>query len=187
MQVPLQITIRDIPHSPAVEKQIMKWSDKLEQYSSHIISCRVVVEFANKNHQNGKLYQTNIDVTLPKQVELISSKQHENMYQSIHEAFFCMLRQIDKAMGKMSGETKSHPVPLHGTVARIFGYDDFGFIETSNGTEYYFNSGNVSHPSFDKLNVGDVVEFIEKVGFEGPQAHRVKLVRREQEKLRAYG
>jgi len=43
MQLPLQISFRDIPPSAAVEAKIRERADKLERYYDRINGCRVVI------------------------------------------------------------------------------------------------------------------------------------------------
>ncbi len=45
----LQITIRDVPHSEALENHIRQKAEKLETFYPHIIGCRVVVEIPHKH------------------------------------------------------------------------------------------------------------------------------------------
>ena len=41
-------------------------------------------------------------------------------------------------------------------------FEDFGFIEDAEGTEYYFNASNLTHVNnFSKLSVGNHVRFID--------------------------
>lgn len=180
MQVPIQITIRDIPHSKAIEAHLFEKAQKLNQFSDKIIACNIVVEQIQKHQHTGKLYNTRIYVSLPRKVELaINHNQDENLYLSIHRAFDGMIRKIEDAMKKMQGDVKVHDDILEGKVVRLFRADDFGFIEDWVGNEYYFNSSNVAHPSFSQLQVGEQVRFIERLGDEGPQAHRVKIKHRQ--------
>jgi len=51
--------------------------------------------------------------------------------------------------------------------------EGYGFIETSDGRELYFSRDNVVHPLFEHLEPGTVVQFIEEMAAEGPQAKRV--------------
>ncbi|MBI5783090.1 MAG: HPF/RaiA family ribosome-associated protein, partial [Gammaproteobacteria bacterium] len=44
MQIPLQITLKDMPQSEAVESRIREKAEKLNRFHERIISCRVVVE-----------------------------------------------------------------------------------------------------------------------------------------------
>jgi cold shock CspA family protein len=67
---------------------------------------------------------------------------------------------------------KAHELPAHGRVARLF-EKGYGFIETSDGRELYFDRSNVIDPSFEQLQVGTEVQFLEEMGSEGLQAKRV--------------
>ena len=44
MQVPVQITFRDIPSSDAIEARIHEETEKLEKIYDNITSCRVIIE-----------------------------------------------------------------------------------------------------------------------------------------------
>ena len=100
MQVPLEITFRDAPHSEAVKEHVNEKVHKLEKFSSDIISCHVVLDHENKNQQTGTLYSVHITMTLPR-TELVSSHtSEENMYVAIRDAFNKVLRQLEKSVGK---------------------------------------------------------------------------------------
>jgi len=60
-------------------------------------------------------------------------------------------------------------------VARLFPEEGFGFIGTPDGDELYFSRDNVSHPDFDKLEIGSEVQFLEEAAAEGLQAKRVSV------------
>ena len=64
MQIPLQITFRDMKQSDAVEKAVREKAEKLEQFAE-IMSCRVVVQMINKHQHKGTLYHISADITVP--------------------------------------------------------------------------------------------------------------------------
>lgn len=170
-----QITFRDIPHSEAVKTHIDEKIEKLSQFSDRIISCHVVVELANKRKHQGNLHNIRLTVTVPGK-ELISKyNEREDLYVSIRDAFEDMVRQLETYEEHLRGEVKNHQTALlSGKIARLFNGDGFGFIESLDGTEFYFNAGHVINPSFDKLNVGMPVQFVEHNDVNGLQARRVK-------------
>ena len=174
MQVPLQITIRDVEHSEFIEQKIRKKAKKLTSLSDQIIACHVVVEVTQDHKHKGKLYNVRINLTIPGKELVVNHNSQENLYVSIRDAFNDMIRRLEEATSKLQGEVKTHPDLMQGQIARIFKEDDFGFITTVNGEEYYFNADNVPHNRFRKLEVGMEVNFIESMGDEGPQAHRVR-------------
>ena len=62
MQIPLQITFRDMEPSDAIEQAVREKAEKLEQFAE-IMSCRVVVQMINKHSHKGTLYQVSIELT----------------------------------------------------------------------------------------------------------------------------
>jgi ribosomal subunit interface protein len=180
MQIPLQITFKDIKHSDAVEAKIIEKAKKLEQFSKDIISCNVVIEEPHKNHQQGNLFSITIDVSMPGQ-ELAVSKQsdkdhaHENMYIVIRDAFDAMRRQIQSLGEKKRGKVKVHEVAPHGEIKALFPEMDYGLIETTEGREIYFHRNSLVSADFDQLNIGDRTHFTESMGDKGPQASSVYI------------
>ena len=65
MQIPLQITLRNIAKSEAVEAEIRKKAEKLDRYHRHIVSCRVVVEIPSRHKQQGKEFVVRLDIKVP--------------------------------------------------------------------------------------------------------------------------
>lgn len=174
MQVPLQITIRDIDHSDAVEARIRKKAEKLNIFSDQIISCHVVVEQTQRHQNRGRLHNVRINLTLPNKELVVNRNEEEDIYVAIREAFNDMERQVEETTRMIHGEVKTHPDLMQGQIVRLFREDDFGFIATPNGDEYYFNADNVVHPNFNRLTVGTPVNFVSAMGDEGPQAHHVR-------------
>ncbi len=171
VNIPLQVTIRDIPQSDTVEERIQEKAEKLEQFCTQIISCHVVAEYS-KNHANhDKVYCIKINLNIPGK-QLVDQKEDSNLYVAIADAFDSIERQLTEYNQRRQGDVKQHAEIVHGQVTKKFDERDFGFIE-SGSDEYYFNADSVLHPSFAKLNIGDDVRFIVHIGNEGLQAHRV--------------
>ncbi|MDP2783373.1 MAG: HPF/RaiA family ribosome-associated protein [Sulfurimicrobium sp.] len=174
MQRPLQIVFRNMPPSDAVETHIKEKVEKLELFYSHIIGCNATVEIAGKHQHQGNLFNVRLDITVPGSELVVNRDMHEDMYVALRDAFDAAKRQLEDYGRRQRGETKFHEGELHGNVARIFP-DGFGFIETADGREFYFNRDNVVNPDFDKLEVGSAVQFIEETADEGLQAKRVSV------------
>jgi cold shock CspA family protein len=92
---------------------------------------------------------------------------------ALRDAFAAVRRRLEDVAREARGEVKAHDVPGHGTVARVFDEEGVGFIETPDGRELYFSRDNVVHPTFEQLDPGTEVQFIEEVAAEGAQAKRV--------------
>jgi CspA family cold shock protein len=62
-----------------------------------------------------------------------------------------------------------------GTIKKIVADKGFGFIKAQKG-EFFFHHSSVQGASFDDLQEGQAVEFVEAQGPKGPRADQVKLV-----------
>ncbi len=181
MQLPLQITFRDMPPSEAMEAAIREKAAKLEQFFDHIMGCRVVVEAPHQHHRKGKLYRVRIDITVPG-AELVVNRSpddhhaHEDAYVAIRDAFDAARRQLDTRVARRRGDVKNHELPPHGRVLNLVPMEDYGMILTPDGREIYFHRNSVVNAEFDKLESGDEVRFAEELGEKGPQASSVQRV-----------
>jgi ribosomal subunit interface protein len=175
MQVPLQITFRDIARSDALEARIREKASRLDSFHPHIMSCRVVIEARDRHRHQGKEFTARIDVRVPHHEIVINRDHDEDVFVAVRDAFDAVARRLEDAVRVGRGDVKSHEIPLHGTVARLFAEEGYGFIVAPDGREFYFSRENVVDPSFDSLEVGAAVQFIEEVAGEGAQAKRVTV------------
>lgn len=172
MQLKPQITIRDVPHSKAIEDNIRKKIEKLNQFYGQIMHCDVTIEQAQKNKHRGKLYKTRVSLTVPGEELTVNRAVNEDVYVATRDAFRAITRKLQSFSAKRHQAVKQHPIPIHGQVTRIFPEEGYGFIR-SGDSEYYFAFSNVAHPDFDSLDIGSKVQFTEIVGDDGLQAQHV--------------
>lgn len=108
MQIPLQITIRDVEHSEVLEARIRSKVEKLEEFFDRITSCHVVVEMPHKHHQQGKQFTVRIDIGVPGN-EIVVNKDHaEDVYVALRDAFSAAKRQLEDYAQKLRGDVKTH-------------------------------------------------------------------------------
>jgi ribosomal subunit interface protein len=108
MQIPLQITIRDIDHSEALETHIRDKVKKLDEFFNHIMSCRVVVEVPHKHHHQGKQFNVRIDIGVPGGEIVVNRDHAEDVYVALRDAFDAAKRKIEDHARKIRGDTKTH-------------------------------------------------------------------------------
>jgi ribosomal subunit interface protein len=180
MQIPVQVTFRNMDPSEAVEANVREKADKLERHFDRIISCRVVVESPHRRHHKGKLYNLRIDIGVPGKEIVVNhsgpkNHAHEDVYVAVRDAFNAASRQLEDHARKVRGEIKSHEVPPHGKVVRLFPYEGYGFVAMSDGREIYFHKNSVVSEGFDRIEVGQEVRVAVAEGesAEGPQASTV--------------
>ncbi len=108
MQIPLQITIRDVEQSEALEKHIREKAKKLDEFFNHIMSCRVVVEVPHKHHQQGKQFNVRIDIGVAGGEIVVNRDHAEDVYVALRDAFDAAKRQVEEYARKLRGDVKTH-------------------------------------------------------------------------------
>jgi ribosomal subunit interface protein len=176
MQPQLQVTVRDIQNSKAIEDKVRQSAAKLEHFFDHILSCKVVIEVPQKHKHQGKLFNVRIDLAVPGRELVVNRVLNEDLYVAIRDAFNALRRQLETYTDKLHGDVKVHELAKYGHVSKIFSGDDYGFIVDADGNEFYFHANNITYPDFVHLQVGDTVHFLESVGGDGPQAVNVRVV-----------
>ncbi len=181
MQLPIQITFRNMVSSEAMENKIREKAMKLDQVYSQIMACRVMVECSHRHHNQGNLYHVCLDLTVP-DGELVANRDpdkhhaHEDAYVAIRDAFVAARRQLQRYALRRRRDVKLHDVPPHGHIMELFPHLDYGRIASADGREVYFHRNSVVDADFDNLTPGAEVRFVEEPGEQGPQASTVKLI-----------
>lgn len=183
MQVPLEITYRDIEKNDALETLIREKAAKLEEIQEDIVSCRIAVEKVQEHQRSGSPYRIRIVTRIPPGKELVVSREpgegeiNEQLKTAVNKAFDAMRRQVLRQKEKQLGEVKTHTQePFLGHVVRLDPDQDFGFLRSLEGREIYFHRNSVVHDDFDRLEIGTGVRFVAQEGAQGPQASTVQIV-----------
>ncbi|HEY5649575.1 MAG TPA: HPF/RaiA family ribosome-associated protein [Nitrospiria bacterium] len=171
MNVPVQITVRNMPASKAVEDNIHERFERLEALCSRATSCRVTIESPPRHSHKGGRFSIRIDLKLPKREVVVKKVSNPDIFVAIRDAFNALRRQLEDFRRKQRGEIKTHEETPHGKVVRIL--EDYGFLETEDGREIYFHRNSVLNGGFEKISVGSEVRYSEEMGEEGPQASTV--------------
>ncbi|MCL4799134.1 MAG: HPF/RaiA family ribosome-associated protein [Burkholderiales bacterium] len=108
MQTELQITVRDMEHSAALDERIRDKVKKLEQVYPRIQSCRVVLEAPHRHKQQGKQFTVRVDLTVPGREIVVNHDHHEDMYVALRDAFNAARRQLEAYGSIQRGDVKSH-------------------------------------------------------------------------------
>jgi ribosome-associated translation inhibitor RaiA len=137
MELPLQITFRNMPPSDVLEKNIREKTAKLDLFYDRIIRCRVIVEAPHRHHHQGKAYEVHIYLTVPvgevvithaptllsprklsdakrSEEELIETHDlskhaaHADVYVAIRDAFNAAGRKLQDYARRRTGAAKAH-------------------------------------------------------------------------------
>lgn len=183
MQVPLDVTYRDVEKTPAIDDLIATKVEKLEEVCDHISGCHVAVERAHTHPSHGSPYRVRINLTVPPGHEFAIAKnpssgvQYESLESVVRDAFDAARRRLRDLNEIQQNRTKEHPEQvLGGIVTRLFPSENYGFLKTLEGQEIFFHRNSVLHADFENLTVGAGVQFFVTEGEKGPQATTVRLV-----------
>jgi ribosomal subunit interface protein len=113
MKLPVQITFRDLVPLPSLEPEIRRRVDQLDQWSTDLMSCHVVVEAEANRHQQGHLYRVLVSLRLP-DGELVSGSHrgHEDIHAALSDSFDALDRQVEDHARRRRGQVKHHAEPL---------------------------------------------------------------------------
>jgi ribosomal subunit interface protein len=183
MQVGLEIAYRDVEKSDAIENLIHKKLAKLQKLHDHIISCRISIERPQKSQQSGNPYRVRITTRIPPGHEIIVTRDpkdhdiHDPLDVIVRNAFDVTARQLKKYVDRQQRDVKVHPrQQTSAIVAELNGAEGYGFLETIDGRRIYFHERSVLHDAFNRLKIGDGVNYEEEMGDRGPQASSVHVV-----------
>ena len=183
MQLPIQISFHNVPHSAAVEDEIREYAERLDEFCDRIMSCRVVIDQPHRHHEEGNLYHVRVDITVPGEEIVINREPRQHVaYRDLETAigatFDQAVRRVQDFVRRQRRDTKTHHPALHARVARLFPKAGYGFLKTPDGREVYFHEDSVLGAKFIELQVDTEVTFDEETGEIGPQATTVHVVGR---------
>ena len=200
VQLPVQITLRNIPFPELIEPEIRQRAARLDRYYDRITSCRVLLERAHRHHVDGSHFHVRIDLGVPggeivvsrdsslhgaeqdldqarerKQDEAAPVSKHARV--AVRDAFDTARRRLQDYARRQRRDTKFHESPPHGKVVQLSA-EGYGFIATTDGREIYFHRHSLIDSNFDDVQVGAEVSFVEEAGEQGPQASTVRVLRK---------
>jgi ribosome-associated translation inhibitor RaiA/cold shock CspA family protein len=183
MQIPVDITFKELEPTETLNRRIRGWVDKLERVYERITRCEVLVETPHRHHRQGREYHVRVRLTVPGG-ELVASHDpgpdgaHEDVYVALRDAFLAIRRQLeDHVRTRLHRKNTNDRVePQHALVTFVDVEGEWGWLEPADGRRIYFHRNSVLGGAMDRLRVGDEVRFTEEGGNEGPQASTVEPI-----------
>ncbi len=183
MQIPVEITYRDVQKSEEIENLIYEKVEKLERICGWMIRCNVTLEQPQKHQRSGNPYRVRIEITIPPGHELIVKREagegdmHDSLATVIRQAFDAARRKVQDQVEKQHKEVKQHPdQEVQAFVSKIFPQEGYGFLKSREGRDVYFHKNSVLNDDFERLNIGTGVRYVEEEGEKGLQASTVAIV-----------
>lgn len=95
MQVPVQITYRNMASSAALDEAVRDRVAKLEQFYARPISCRVVIEQPARHQRRGKEFVVHVELTVPGSEIAVNRGHHEDVYVALRDTFDAARRRLE--------------------------------------------------------------------------------------------
>ena len=108
MQLPLQITWRNVAPSAPIENLIRERTEKLQHFHPHLVSLRVAVELAGRHQHQGKLFVVRVDLKVPGAEIAIDHQKHEDPQVAVRDAFDAARRRLEDELRVQRGDVKLH-------------------------------------------------------------------------------
>lgn len=179
---PFQITFLDFDESDAIWLAVQKRIEKLEHFFGRIVRVEVAISAPHRHRSSDRLYHIQIHIFLPGDDIVINRKPvqneaHRDIYVAIRDSFNAAERLLREKARSIRDRSRAHETITHhpegqhiGKISKLFYQDGYGFLETNDGREFYFDKRCVLNRKFDSLEVGEKVRFLEERGEKGPQA-----------------
>jgi ribosome-associated translation inhibitor RaiA len=116
MQIPVQVSFKNLPVSDAVEAAALRLAARLNRYCPRITRCDVTIASPHHHHRKGTLYSCRMDITVPGG-EIVVNRDHpldhahEDVYMALHDAFDAARRLIEDHVRRMRHQVKTHAPP----------------------------------------------------------------------------
>lgn len=183
MNVPMELSWKNIDNKEILEDIIREKAAKLEHVCDYISSIRGAVE-DDENQKSHTNKRVRLEITVPPGNDIVVEKKpgpDERGIEAaalIRQAFEAARRQLLELKDKQRNEVKTHPrQQVNAVVDEIMTEEDYGYIKTvDTGRRLYFHKNSVLHNDFDRLTIGTGVDFNEEQGDKGPQASSIRLV-----------
>lgn len=180
--MPFQITFLDFPESDAIWMAAQERIEKLEHFFNRVIRCEVVISCPHRHRHTDRLYHVQIRVVMPGEDVIINrnspqDEAHRDVYVAIRDAFNAAERILEDKIRKVRHKVKFHEDNYEeGKISKVFYQEGYGFLNTTDGREFYFGENSVTNEDFDRLKIGQKVKFLEEPGEKGPQVTSMAVI-----------
>ena len=107
----IQITLRNVKSSPALERRIREKADGLAKFHPGLQHVRVLVEQSERHSTGARPFRVTIHAALPGRELTADHDAHVDAFLALRDAFNAMRRQLKDAAGVDRGEVKTHSLP----------------------------------------------------------------------------
>jgi len=106
MSSPMQITLRHMERSDALETRVRRLVQRLERLHSGILSSRIVIEAAHHLRHQGRAFVVRLEIKVPGDEIIVDRDHHEDPYVALRDAFEAAGRQVEDYARRRSVEKR---------------------------------------------------------------------------------
>lgn len=114
MRTPVRVSFQGTALSAALRGKVVEFVDALEKFHGRLTGCHVVVKAPDRRHRTGGLFEINIHLVLPGNLEVnidrtpsLDERFADPLF-AVSDAFRRARRQIQDRLRRQRGEVKSH-------------------------------------------------------------------------------
>ena len=101
MRDPIEITLRGVPRSGALERYVGEQARALDRQCERIQACHVVVEARHRPKQQGDQFAVRLNITLPGTEVVVNREHGEDVYIALRDAFAAAGLQLKDQMRRL--------------------------------------------------------------------------------------
>ena len=102
MQNPVEVVLRGIPHSDALERYIGEQARELDRVCDRLQSCHVIAEALHRPKQQAAQFAVRLNITLPGTEVVVNREHGEDVYIAVRDAFEAAGLQLKDHMRRQS-------------------------------------------------------------------------------------
>lgn len=175
-EIPLSLTVSGLELPDETRTLIRRYVRRLARHYGRITECRVAIDLPQLRHRtDARLYRVRIHVLVPGEILPVDLQARDSLETALQNAFAAADRRLQDFVERRRESVVPRLAPARGRVTQYYPTAGYGFLETPDGREIYFDARSVLDGAFRRLDVGAVVRFTEEPGDEGPQASSVTL------------
>lgn len=181
MDVPPEIAFRGVEPTDDLKELILEGIDDLEEVYPRLVSCRTMVSDTTPDRSSSHNFRARLEIGIPGKTMVVEESpppggEPRALDQTVKDAFKVGRKLLQKEKDRQRGAVKTHDLPPHGRVVRLLTDPDgvrYGFLESRDGRQIYFQEAALVGLPYDDLDVGTEVRYAAAEGREGPQASTV--------------
>jgi len=102
MRTPVEISLRGIPVSAALERCVSERARQLERQCDRILACHVAIEALHRRELAGVQFAVRLNIMLPG-IEVVVNREHaQDVYIAVREAFEAASLQVSDHMRRQA-------------------------------------------------------------------------------------